>query len=429
MNTETLYTLFQKCKTLSIDTRSIPKNALFFGIKGENFNGNQFASKAIEQGALYAIVDEKEFEDENNHIFWVENSIKALQDLANYHRRELNVPILALTGSNGKTTTKELITKVLSQKYKVAATKGNFNNHLGVPLTLLSMKYSDEIGIVEMGANHQKEIELLCRIAEPDFGYITNFGKAHLEGFGGIEGVIKGKSELFQYLKDNEKKAFINSDDPIQIKLGHDLKSLTFGTKENSQFKFTYSESNNGKCPEIQYKEDIFKSELIGKYNVSNVAAAVAIGLYFKVKIEKIKSAIEEYTSGENRSQILSTENHEIILDAYNANPSSMEEAIQNFSFINGSKALVLGDMFELGNESEFEHQRIGNLAYENEFSSVYLIGNSFNKIQIPQNKNIHLFQDRNSAEAFLKSNPIKEKHILIKGSRGMALEKLLDVI
>lgn len=428
MNTENLYSLFKKCKTLSIDTRNIPKNSIFFGIKGENFNGNEFAANAREAGALYAIVDQKEFEDENNNIFLVSDCTKALQNLANLHRRELEIPILALTGSNGKTTTKELITKVLSKKYKVSATKGNFNNHLGVPLTLLAMNYSDEIGIVEMGANHQKEIESLCTIAEPDFGYITNFGKAHLEGFGGIDGVIKGKSELYEYLLKAEKLAFVNSDDIEQVKRTRELETISFGNSSEAKYQFEYRDHTDGKCPEVIFNSHSFQSELVGKYNISNVAAAIAIGLYFKVPVDSIKNAIEEYTSGENRSQRLSTNKHEIILDAYNANPSSMEEALKNFATMEGKKAVVLGDMFELGEESDFEHQRIGNLAYENEFSSVYLIGSHFDQIQIPNKENIHLFPNRQKAEEFLKLNPIKEKYILIKGSRGMALENLLNL-
>ena len=428
MNTESLYSLFLKCKTLSTDTRNILPHSLFFGIKGEKFNGNEFAKKAIEAGAQYAIVDQKEFEDEENNIFWVENSLKALQELAKYHRRTLKIPIISLTGSNGKTTTKELITRVLSQKYKVVATVGNLNNHIGVPLTLLSMNHAHEVAVVEMGANHQKEIEFLCGIAEPDFGYITNFGKAHLEGFGGTEGVIKGKAELYTYLKTHSKKAFVNADDSKQVELTHDLDVLSFGTNPQSQFLFQYSKRVDGRCPELIYNSTPIQSQLIGQYNISNVAAAVAMGLYFKVPIEKIKNAVESYDSGDNRSQILTTKNHEIILDAYNANPSSMEEALKNFSLIEGDKAVVLGDMFELGESSAIEHLKIGKLAYEIGFDSVYLIGSHFSQIELPTNTHIHIFQNRTEAENFLRNNPIRENRLLIKGSRGMALEKLIDI-
>ena len=428
MNTESLYSLFLKCKNLSTDTRNISPHSLFFGIKGEKFNGNEFAKKAIDAGARYAIVDEKEFEDEENNIFLVKDSLEALQELAKHHRRELKTPIIALTGSNGKTTTKELITRVLSQKYKVISTVGNLNNHIGVPLTILSINHTHEVAVVEMGANHQKEIEFLCSLAEPDFGYITNFGKAHLEGFGGMEGVIKGKSELYHYLRKNEKKAFVNWDDGKQIELTEDMDILSFGTDPNADFRFQYGENFDGKCPELIYNSKSIQSQLIGQYNISNVAAAVAIGLYFKVPIEKIKKAVKAYDSGDNRSQILITKKHQVILDAYNANPSSMEEALKNFSLIEGEKAVVLGDMFELGKSSAFEHLKIGELAYEMGFDSVYLIGSHFSQIELPRNPNIHLFKNREEAENYLKRNPIRENRLLIKGSRGMALEKLMDI-
>lgn len=424
-----IYSLFLQCESISTDTRSIPKNSMFFALKGNNFNGNEFAEQAIRKGAKYAIVDEPQYDRPDEGIFCVNNCFETLQNLANYHRKQLKTPIISLTGSNGKTTTKELIAKVLQKKYKLIATSGNLNNHIGVPLTLLAIKNEHELAIVEMGANHLKEIEFLCNIAEPDYGYVTNFGKAHLEGFGGINGVIQAKSELYNYLEKNNKIAFVNDQDEKQIERTKNLKTIKFGTHANADYTFKYLKNRNAKCPPIQYNSTLIQSELIGEYNLSNVAAAIAIGLYFGVDLQDIKSAIEAYTSGENRSQLVNKNNYKIILDAYNANPSSMELALKNFAAIDGEKAVVLGDMFELGEASKVEHQTIADLAYELKFDEIYLIGEAFNGIQLKEHFNTKVFKTRDEAIIHWAKKPILSKNILIKGSRGMQLEKIIDFL
>jgi UDP-N-acetylmuramoyl-tripeptide--D-alanyl-D-alanine ligase len=418
MKTATLYNLYQQHFLVDTDTRNIRKNTIFFALKGDNFNGNTFAEQALKLGASYAVVDEKEFQT-NDRILLVADVLKALQELANFHRKQLHIPIIGLTGSNGKTTTKELIHVVLSKKFNTIATKGNLNNHIGVPLTLLSMTNKTELGIVEMGANHQKEIEFLCTICEPDFGYIANFGKAHLEGFGGVEGVIKGKSELYTFLKANQKTAFVNADDAIQVEKTKEIKSVSF-TTETIQFL----EVNP--FVKLSYGNTTIQSNLIGKYNFTNIAAAIAMGTYFKISETAIKEAIESYIPANNRSQILTTKYNTIILDAYNANPSSMQVALENFDTLKApSKVVILGDMFELGKESEHEHQAIVDLATAFNFDETYFVGENFNiaKTNKPQFKTYQVFED------FLKKNPLKNYSILIKGSRGMRLERILEFI
>jgi UDP-N-acetylmuramoyl-tripeptide--D-alanyl-D-alanine ligase len=418
MKTATLYNLYQQHSLVDTDTRNIRKNTIFFALKGANFNGNTFAEQALKLGASYAIVDEKEFQI-NDRILLVADVLKALQELAYFHRKQLNIPIIGLTGSNGKTTTKELINVVLSKKFNTVATKGNLNNHIGVPLTLLSMTDKTELGIVEMGANHQKEIEFLSTICEPDFGYITNFGKAHLEGFGGIEGVIKGKSELYTFLKANQKTVFINIDDNIQVERAKEINSVCFNTND-----VQFIEVNP--FVKLSYKNESIQSNLIGNYNFTNIAAAITIGAHFKVSETAIKEAIESYTPTNNRSQILTTKHNTIILDAYNANPSSMQVALENFDTLKApSKVVILGDMFELGKESEHEHQAIVDAATAFNFDETYFVGENFNiaKTNKPQFKTYQDFED------FLKKNPLKNHSILIKGSRGMRLERILEFI
>ncbi|PQB07805.1 UDP-N-acetylmuramoyl-tripeptide--D-alanyl-D-alanine ligase [Polaribacter filamentus] len=418
MKTATLYNLYQQHFLVDTDTRNIRKNTIFFALKGDNFNGNTFAEQALKLGASYAVVDEKEFQT-NDRILLVTNVLKALQELANFHRKQLHIPIIGLTGSNGKTTTKELIHVVLSKKLNTVATKGNLNNHIGVPLTLLSMTDKTELGIVEMGANHQKEIEFLCTICEPDFGYVTNFGKAHLEGFGGIEGVIKGKSELYTFLKANQKTTFVNADDAIQVKKTKGVKAVSFTTEA-----IKFLEVNP--FVKLSYGNTTIQSNLIGKYNFTNIAAAIAMGTYFKISETAIKEAIESYVPANNRSQILTTKHNTIILDAYNANPSSMQVALENFDTLKApSKVVILGDMFELGKESVHEHQVIVDVATAFNFDEIYFVGENFNiaKTNKPQFKTYQAFED------FLKKNPLKNSSILIKGSRGMRLERILEFI
>ncbi|KRD10869.1 UDP-N-acetylmuramoyl-tripeptide--D-alanyl-D-alanine ligase [Flavobacterium sp. Root901] len=427
MNIQEIHNLFLKCKSLSIDTRKIEKDSMFFAIKGENFDANTFAKQALDLGALYVVIDNESYFIDQRTIL-VHNSLETLQELAKFHRSYLKLPIVALTGSNGKTTTKELINVVLSQKFKTKATVGNLNNHIGVPLTLLSFTKETEIGIVEMGANHKKEIEFLCEIAQPDFGYITNFGKAHLEGFGGVQGVIEGKSEMYQYLAKNNKQVFVNLEDPIQIERSNGIKSFTFGlNKANADLNIKNIEAN----PFVVIDYDDFKveSHLIGLYNANNINAATAIGKYFKVEDAAIKYAIENYIPENNRSQLLKKGSNEIILDAYNANPSSMAVAITNFLQLgNQKKIMILGDMFELGDESQEEHKVIADSLSNQQESICYLIGKSFYENKI-ESENIKFFETFDAFAAYLKTIQFKDNTILIKGSRGMALERTLEYI
>ncbi|MEN2399626.1 UDP-N-acetylmuramoyl-tripeptide--D-alanyl-D-alanine ligase [Flavobacterium sp. MC2016-06] len=427
MNIQDIHNLFLQCKSLSIDTRKIEKDSMFFAIKGENFDANTFARQALDLGALFVVIDNASYFIDERTIL-VQNSLETLQELAKYHRTYLKLPIIALTGSNGKTTTKELINVVLSEKFKTKATVGNLNNHIGVPLTLLSFTQETEIGIVEMGANHKKEIEFLCEIAQPDYGYITNFGKAHLEGFGGVEGVIQGKSEMYQYLAKNDKMVFVNLEDPIQIEKSKGIKSFTFGVqKEAADVKIENIQANPFVA--VKYENFDVESHLIGLYNANNINAAVSIGRYFKVEDKAIKKAIENYIPANNRSQLLKKGSNEIILDAYNANPSSMEVAIANFLQLeNENKVMILGDMFELGNESPQEHKIIVDSLSKQDKSICYLIGKSFFENKISK-ENIQFFETFDAFAEYLKTIQFKDNTILIKGSRGMALERTLEYI
>lgn len=427
MTIQEIHQLFLKCTSISIDTRKIQSNSLFVAIRGEKFDANTFAKEALEKGAQFVIIDNSDFYIDDRTIL-VEDSLKALQELAKFHRRYLKLPIIALTGSNGKTTTKELIHVVLAKKYKTKATVGNLNNHIGVPLTLLSFNESTEFGIVEMGANHQKEIEFLCSIAEPDFGYITNFGKAHLEGFGGVEGVIKGKSEMYKFLEFNNKIAFVNLDDSIQVEKSRNIERISFSQLDKNAFIFIQSVEANP-LVSITFNDIIVHSHLIGLYNANNINAAITIGNYFKISSNLIKEAIESYIPENNRSQLLTKGTNEIILDAYNANPSSMKVAIENFmQLTDKNKLLIIGDMFELGNESLSEHKEIILSLVNQDTLTCYFIGNDFflNKID---KKNFYFYQNFEDFSKSLQVLNFQNKLILIKGSRGMALERTLEFI
>lgn len=417
---------------VSIDSRSIGKDNLYFALKGDNFNGNLFAEKALELGAGYAIVDEKQYWVDNGKMILVENVLKTLQDLAKYHRQSLNIPIIGLTGSNGKTTTKELMHAVLNSRYNTVATEGNFNNHIGVPLTLLRLTSEHEIGIIEMGANHRKEIEFLCSLCEPTIGYITNFGKAHLEGFGGMQGVIKGKSELYGFLRKNNHLVLLNIDDTKQVEQAYGIESISF-TSENSiadfQFQNQSSTQQNRKFVQISFGQHTVNSNLTGQYNFNNIAAAISFGLYFEIDIETIKNAIEFYFPSNNRSQVKSTEHNLLIIDAYNANPSSMTEAVKNMAYLKEEhKWLILGDMFELGEFEKEEHQKLVDEIEAFDFERVLLIGKAFSKSIIPNNR-FQQFPGMNEALEFLKTAQPKSKTILLKGSRGMKLESCIPLL
>ena len=423
MKIQKLHALFLTCHTVCTDTRKLSPDALFFALKGDNFNGNMYAKQALKNGAKYAVIDDEHYNTKGAIL--VDNVLETLQKLATYHRQYLQLPIIALTGSNGKTTTKELINAVLSKTYKTTATVGNLNNHIGVPLTLLAMTDETEIGIVEMGANHQKEIAFLCDITQPDYGLITNFGKAHLEGFGGVEGVIKGKSEMYTHLANYKKIAFINANDTIQLEKTTHISRFTFG-QAHADINIKFIDANP--FVKLQYKNLSIESQLIGDYNFTNIAIAITIGYYFKVPDQDIKAAIETYIPSNNRSQIIKRGTNKIILDAYNANPTSMKAALLNFSKQNGLKLAVLGDMFELGKDAEEEHQNIVELATTLNINTVILVGKHFSKTLIHSKKvkSYKLFSN------FIKNfnfSEIMHTHILIKGSRGIALERVLDYL
>ncbi|WP_027380609.1 UDP-N-acetylmuramoyl-tripeptide--D-alanyl-D-alanine ligase [Chryseobacterium daeguense] len=423
MNIEQFYPLFLKSGKVTIDSRKIGKNDIFFAFSGENFNAATLAEKVIEEGAFAVIVEQKDFENTDKNIFYVRSTLEFLQELAVYHRKQLQIPIIGLTGSNGKTTTKEIIHAVLSQKFNVQYTFGNLNNHIGVPLTILSIKPEHEMAVIEMGANHQKEIELLCSIAQPDFGYITNFGKAHLEGFGGFEGVIKGKSELYDYLKNHQRTIIVNENDPIQAeKTENYTPKITFG-KDTSDYQFElFSEEH---FVGLQYQDKKALSKLTGEYNFTNLCAAASLGLHFGIDFEKIKQAIENYTPTNMRSQIVKKENRTLVLDTYNANPSSMNASLHNFITFEGSKTIIIGDMLELGEEGTTEHQNILKLAQELGFNEIITVGKNFKNVNTSQ------LSFENTAELieYLKLNKIQSDNILLKGSRGIALEKSIDFI
>ncbi|RKS44906.1 UDP-N-acetylmuramoyl-tripeptide--D-alanyl-D-alanine ligase [Gillisia mitskevichiae] len=426
MNIETLHKLFLKSKGVATDTRAIKSEHLFFALKGDNFNGNLFAEKALSKGASYAIIDE-DILPNNDRCILVENVLDTLQQLSSYHRTFLNIPILAITGSNGKTTSKELIYAVLKKKFETIATIGNLNNHIGVPLTLLSMNSKTEFGIVEMGANHPKEIEKLCEIAKPNYGYITNFGKAHLEGFGSIEGVILAKSELYNYLKLNRGKIFLNIDDPIQQKQSSYNDVFTFGESTEADIIIKYDNSNT--LAEVEYQNSIIKSQLTGTYNAINIAASVSIGLYFKISLESIQKAVYNYIPKNNRSQILKCGSNSLLMDAYNANPTSMIAALESFKDNPAkNKIVILGDMFELGTSSEEEHQIIVNYIETLELSKAFIVGKNFYRTK-SKNEHIKKFENFSDLQIALESNKIQNSYILIKGSRGMALERVVDIL
>jgi len=427
MNISDIHNLFLKCSSVSIDTRKIEDNSLFVAIKGDRFDANTFAKEALEKGAAFVIIDNPSFQIDERTIL-VNNSLETLQQLAKFHRQYLNLPIVALTGSNGKTTTKELVNVVLSQKLKTKATVGNLNNHIGVPLTLLSFNHETEIGIVEMGANHQKEIEFLCNLALPDYGYVTNFGKAHLEGFGGVEGVIKGKGEMYEYLSQHKKLAFVNLEDPIQVQKTKSIETYSFGIKKEAA-DVNINDVSANPFVKVTYGATLISSRLIGLYNANNISAAIAIGTYFEIAPEDIKKAIESYIPENNRSQLLVKNRNEIILDAYNANPSSMAVAIENFLQLNKpEKIMILGDMFELGTESLSEHNNIVEALSKAANVTAYLIGKDFfqNKITNP---NLKFYETFEAFSADFQNENITNKTLLIKGSRGMALERTLDLL
>jgi UDP-N-acetylmuramoyl-tripeptide--D-alanyl-D-alanine ligase len=418
--------MFLESNSVSTDTRKLPEDCMYFALKGDNFDGNKFVHQAFEGGAKYCVVDDTKAVI-NEDCVLVEDVLTTLQHLATHHRKSIGIPIISLTGSNGKTTTKELIYSVLSSQYKVKATIGNLNNHIGVPLTLLRFTKDLDFGIVEMGANHQKEIEFLSIITQPDYGLITNFGKAHLEGFGSVEGVIKGKSELYDYLKINDKTSFINTDDKKQVEQIGDYKNtFSFGSAVKNDCIVIFKSANP--FVSLSYDDTEINSQLIGDYNYGNIAVAVAIGKHFNVLTKNIKNAIESYQPDNNRSEIIKKGTNKIILDAYNANPTSMLAALKNLKQLESkNKYLFLGDMFELGILAEKEHQAITDFVEDNFENNIYLIGENFFKTIT--RKPTFKFLNFEDLKPELKTQQLNNATLLIKGSRGMALERILALI
>lgn len=432
MQIQELYLIYLKHPYIQTDTRKLKEGDLYFALKGPNFNGNLFAKQAIGDGAAFAIVDEK-IKDPDERIIYVTDVLKTLQELAAYHRSQFNlnteakqVPFIAVTGSNGKTTSKELIHAVLSTIYKTYTTEGNLNNHIGIPLTILKIKQDAEMAIIEMGANHQKEIEAYCTYTMPTHGVITNCGKAHLEGFGSEEGIRKGKGELFDYLRQHNGTAFVMWDYDYLQKMSSGISNvITYGTQNAS---VTGKIKNSKGLLEVSITSgadiDAIETSLVGEYNLPNILLAVAIGKYFNVPDEKIKLALENYVPSNSRSQLIEKESNKIILDAYNANPSSMTAAIENFAKMNGNnKLLILGGMMELGKESIKEHQSLVDLINTYDWKTVVLVGGDFNKV----NHSYLNFENSEKAKEWFKAQHFQDTHILIKGSRSMQMEKVLE--
>lgn len=430
MQISDLYTIckesgFQICT----DSRKLKSGVVFFALQGDRFNGNNFALQALQWGAITAVVDDPKLKNQSG-CFWVNNVLEALQELAKYHRKQMSAKVIALTGSNGKTTNKELIREVLLKKYNVLATSGNLNNHIGVPLTLLQIKPEHQFAIIEMGANHQGEIALLSEIACPDYGIITNIGKAHLEGFGGIEGVLKGKTELYRFLKTTDGTVFVNADDEKLMLHSKDLKRFTYGVSTLAQVQMTTVASKQAQCQiQLTHPKSLeIQSNLIGAYNAYNLLAATSVGIYFNVPLQDIVSALALYKPELNRSQQFKTAYNTLILDAYNANPSSMHVALDHvFNTCDPHNLiLILGDMYELGQDSDFEHQNLVNRLIKQSCYAVYLIGSKF-KTTI--NHSFNTFESCLDFEEYLKQNPIQHKVILLKGSRAMQLERLKPLL
>jgi UDP-N-acetylmuramoyl-tripeptide--D-alanyl-D-alanine ligase len=419
-----LYKIYLQYPSVETDTRKLKQDDIFFALKGDNFNGNSFALKALEAGAAYAVIDE-DIDAGNNKLIKVDNVLDTLQQLAKYHRQQFKIPFIAVTGSNGKTTTRELISTVLATQYKTYSTAGNLNNHIGIPLTVLKIKNDAEVAVIEMGANHQKEIEGYCKIALPTHGIITNVGKAHLEGFGGIEGVRKGKGELYDFLRSNNGVAFAFDDPDYLHEMSKGIKEIIWYGTEHGEV------CGNVKAYEPFLEVGItndasihtIQTNLVGAYNLPNILCAVAVGKYFNVPGEKIRSALENYIPTNSRSQLIENGTNKIILDAYNANPTSMKVAIENFAGMHADKkVLILGGMMELGEESISEHQRIVRLIKQFNFNEVLLVGGDFEH----QYDTYKYFKTPEAAAEYMQQQDYRQTYFLIKGSRSMKMEKVL---
>lgn len=429
MEISKLYEIYKQYPEISTDTRNSPKDSIFFALKGANFNGNEYAERAIDSGCSYAIVDEAKYATRPN-IILVDDSLKTLQELAHYHRKKIiKKPVIAITGTNGKTTTKELIYSVLSQEYNVVATQGNLNNHIGVPLTLLRIKKEHEIAIVEMGASHVGEIKFLAEMALPNYGLITNLGHAHIEGFGSFANVVKAKGELYEFIRSTtDGKIFVDYDNTLLREIGEGITSIYYGLQDDL---FVSGRVSSIK-PFLELEWDFgnkahpIKTNMIGEYNLSNALAAITIGKYLGVKASLICKALEEYVPTNNRSQLKETEKNMLIIDAYNANPTSMHAALENFDHMDvNRKVLILGDMRELGPDTDMEHQKVADYIRLHNFDKVMFVGDNFSRVSTSYPR----FKTLDNLKEYLEQNPIKNSYVLLKGSRGVQLEKCIDML
>ena len=423
---EKIYQYYSQKYLVSTDSRMIEEGCVFVALKGERFDGNDFAYKVAEENIASCVIADRKDLPHHERLFIVDDSLTTLQELARLHREKCNIPIIGITGTNGKTTTKELTAAVLSKKYNIIYTQGNFNNHLGLPLTVLRIKPDTEMAVVEMGANHPNEISQLCTIANPDFGIITNIGKAHLEGFGSFEGVVKTKNELYDFIRNKNGRLFVNRDNELLMQLSNGIDSHTYGKDNNADIKASIVSSNPYLI--INWEGNEIKTNLVGDYNFENVMAAISVGCYFNIEKSLIIEALENYTPTNNRSQYIKSEKNEIVMDAYNANPVSMHHAIKNFRNISSENTLlILGDMRELGKDSEKEHQTIINLIKELKFENVMLVGEEFKKAAA--GTYFSTFTNVEELLAFINDNDISGKKILIKGSNSINLKSIVNVL
>lgn len=421
---EKIYKLYKTAYTVTTDSRTITQGCVFVALKGEHFDGNDFALNVAEEGIAACVIADRKDLPQHERLFVVEDSLKALQELANYHRKQLDTPIISITGTNGKTTTKELVSAVLAKKYNILFTQGNFNNQLGVPLTLLRIKQDTELAVVEMGASHPGDINELTGIGEPNYGMITNIGRAHLRDFGGYEGVIKTKNEMYQYIAAHKGLLFVNKDNELLMDLSKSINKVTYGTSNDADIQGKLLSANPYLSVEWNGKK--IDTQLVGDYNFENVMAAICIGTYFNVAANDIVEALSSYRPTNNRSQVIETARNRVVMDAYNANPTSMSHSIKNFRNIcKSDNLLILGDMRELGNESEQEHKNILELLKELRFENVYLVGEEFQRVA--KNSKFSTFINVEELAQYLQQHPVSGRDILVKGSNSIHLNKIID--
>lgn len=421
---EKIYKLYKTAYTVTTDSRTITQGCVFVALKGEHFDGNDFALNVAEEGIAACVIADRKDLPQHERLFVVEDSLKALQELANYHRKQLDTPIIGITGTNGKTTTKELVSAVLAKKYNILFTQGNFNNQLGVPLTLLRIKPDTELAVIEMGASHPGDINELTGIGEPNYGMITNIGRAHLRDFGGYEGVIKTKNEMYQYIAAHKGLLFVNKDNELLMDLSKSINKVTYGTSNDADIQGKLLSANPYLSVEWNGKK--IDTQLVGDYNFENVMAAICIGTYFNVAANDIVEALSSYRPTNNRSQVIETARNRVVMDAYNANPTSMSHSIKNFKNIcKSDNLLILGDMRELGNESEQEHKNILELLKELRFENVYLVGEEFQRVA--KNSKFSTFINVEELAQYLQQHPVSGRDILVKGSNSIHLNKIID--